>query len=92
MARRLTLYILIGMVLGIVAGAMLGFARALGDFGVTLMVAGNLPGQTRTASLAIYDLIQSNRTTAATGMVAVLTAAAIVALYLVNKLTARPER
>ena len=37
------------------AGLMLGFARALGDFGVTLMVAGDIPGRTQTASLAIYD-------------------------------------
>jgi molybdate transport system permease protein len=44
---------------GILGGVMLGFARALGDFGVTLMVAGNIPGQTRTASLAIYDSVLS---------------------------------
>jgi molybdate transport system permease protein len=72
---------------GIVAGAMLGFARALGDFGVTLMVAGNLPGETQTASLAIYDAIQGNRDADAAGMIAVLTAFAIAVLYLVNKLT-----
>jgi molybdate transport system permease protein len=73
---------------GIVAGAMLGFARALGDFGVTLMVAGNLPGETQTASLAIYDAIQGSRDGDAAGMIAVLTAFAIAVLYLVNKLSA----
>jgi molybdate transport system permease protein len=73
---------------GIVAGAMLGFARALGDFGVTLMVAGNLPGRTQTASLAIYDAIQGNRDADAAGMIAVLTAFAIGVLYAVNKLSA----
>jgi molybdate transport system permease protein len=72
---------------GIVAGAMLGFARALGDFGVTLMVAGNLPGRTQTASLAIYDAIQGNRDADAAGMIAVLTAFAIGVLYAVNKLS-----
>jgi molybdate transport system permease protein len=45
---------------GLAAGAVLAFARALGDFGATLMVAGNIPGRTQTASLAIYDAVQSN--------------------------------
>jgi len=76
---------------GIVAGAMLGFARALGDFGVTLMVAGDLPGETQTASLAIYDAIQANRANAAAGMIAVLTAFAVGVLYLVNKLTEKRD-
>jgi len=76
---------------GIIAGSMLGFARALGDFGVTLMVAGNLPGETRTASLAIYDLIQANKTGAATGMIIVLTAFAVGILYGVGKLTRRTD-
>jgi molybdate transport system permease protein len=74
---------------GLVAGVMLAFARALGDFGVTLMVAGDIPGQTQTAALAIYDLIQAGQERAAAGLVAVLTSVTIVALYAVNKLTAR---
>jgi molybdate transport system permease protein len=74
---------------GLVAGVMLAFARSLGDFGVTLMVAGDIPGQTQTAALAIYDLIQSGEERAAAGLVAVLTSVTIVALYLVNKLTPR---
>ncbi len=76
---------------GVLAGVMLGFARALGDFGVTLMVAGDIPGETQTASLAIYDAIQANRDADATGMIAVLSAFAIVVLYGVNKLTRRPH-
>jgi molybdate transport system permease protein len=44
---------------GILAGTLLGFARAMGEFGATLMVAGNLPGRTQTLSLAIYDAVQS---------------------------------
>jgi molybdate transport system permease protein len=71
---------------GIVAGGTLGFARALGDFGVTLMVAGNIPGVTRTASLAIYDAVQAGREQQALGMVLVLTALGILALYAVNRL------
>jgi molybdate transport system permease protein len=76
---------------GVLAGVMLGFARALGDFGVTLMVAGDIPGETQTASLAIYDAIQANRQDDAAGMIAVLSAIAIVTLYLVNKLTRKPH-
>jgi molybdate transport system permease protein len=44
---------------GILAGIVLSFAHTLGEFGVVLMVGGNLPGQTRTASVAIYDHVQS---------------------------------
>jgi molybdate transport system permease protein len=73
---------------GLVAGVMLAFARSLGDFGVTLMVAGDIPGETQTAALAIYDMIQAHQERAAAGMVAVLTGITIGALYLVNKLTA----
>ncbi|MDR0788219.1 MAG: molybdate ABC transporter permease subunit [Gemmatimonadota bacterium] len=46
---------------GIVAGIALSFARAMGEFGATLMVAGNIPGDTRTASVAIYDAVQAFR-------------------------------
>lgn len=46
---------------GILAGVALGFARAVGEFGATLMVAGNIPGRTRTASIAIYDAVQGDR-------------------------------
>lgn len=74
---------------GIVAGLSVGFARALGDFGVTLMVAGNIPGLTRTASLAIYDAVQANRDAEAHGLVAVLTALAVLALYAANRLVGR---
>lgn len=76
---------------GLIAGVMLAFARSLGDFGVTLMVAGDIPGETQTASLAIYDMIQGHEERAAAGMVAVLTSITIGALYLVNKLTAVPR-
>ncbi len=65
---------------GITAGMMLGFARALGDFGVTLMVAGNIPGQTRTASLAIYDAVLSGRDGDATRLSLIMTALAMAVL------------
>ncbi len=76
---------------GIAAGLMLGFARALGDFGVTLMVAGDIPGRTQTASLAIYDAIQSAREPDAGFMIAVLSAVAVTILYATNKLTQAPH-
>jgi molybdate transport system permease protein len=76
---------------GVLAGVMLGYARALGDYGVTLMVAGDNPGETQTAALAIYDAIQANRQADASGMIAVLSAFAIVTLYVVNKLTRKPH-
>ena len=74
---------------GIAAALMLAFARSLGDFGVTLMVAGDIPGETQTAALAIYDAIQAHREREAGVMIAVLTGVVIVLLYVVGKLTAR---
>jgi molybdate transport system permease protein len=76
---------------GVVSGMMLGFARALGDFGVTLMVAGDIPGETQTASLAIYDAIQSNKEDEAALMIGVLTLIALVVLFVTNKLTKAPH-
>ena len=76
---------------GLIAAIMLAFARSLGDFGVTLMVAGDIPGETQTGSLAIYDAIQARREAEATGMVLILSAVAISILYLVNRLTAHSE-
>jgi molybdate transport system permease protein len=72
---------------GIVAAMMLGFARALGDFGVTLMVAGNIPGHTRTASLAIYDAVLSGRDADATRLSLIMTALAVSVLIAVGYLT-----
>jgi molybdate transport system permease protein len=74
---------------GIAAAVMLAFARSLGDFGATLMVAGDIPGETRTASLAIYDAIQERRDGAALGMVAMLTMVAIAVQWAVGRMSAR---
>ncbi len=74
---------------GIIGGLMLGFARALGDFGVTLMVAGDIPGETQTASLAIYDAIQAGREDDAMTMSVLITVGAVTIIYLVNKLQRR---
>jgi len=72
---------------GILAALMLAFARSLGDFGVTLMVAGDIPGETQTASLAIYDAIQAGRQDDAFALVLVLTIIATAVLYAVNRTT-----
>lgn len=74
---------------GVLAGLTLGFARALGDFGVTLMLAGNIPGLTQTGALAIYDAVQANREAEAAGMAAVMTGVAVAALYFATKLVRR---
>lgn len=74
---------------GLVAGAMLAFARALGDFGMTLMVAGNIPGETQTAAIAIYDAIQAQRDGQAGALALVLAAIAILILYAANAMTPR---
>ncbi|HJQ32758.1 MAG TPA: molybdate ABC transporter permease subunit [Pyrinomonadaceae bacterium] len=73
---------------GILAAAMLAFARALGDFGATLMVAGNIPGRTQTAAIAIYDATQAGRDSEALALVLVLSLAAFTLLYATNRLTA----
>ncbi len=76
---------------GIIAALMLAFARCLGDFGITLMVAGDIPGQTQTASLAIYDAIQAGNEHAAFAMAITLTALAVAILYGVNKLAGKAD-
>jgi molybdate transport system permease protein len=74
---------------GILAGAVLAFARSLGEFGATLMVAGNIPGRTQTLPLAIYDLVQANRLTQANGAVLLMTGVAFGLLLAVNRLERR---
>lgn len=58
---------------GLLAGGILSFARALGEFGATLMLAGNIPGQTQTMPLAIYDALLSGKDAEASVLVGVLT-------------------
>jgi len=71
---------------GVIAGLILGGARALGEFGATLMVAGNIPGQTQTLPLAIYDAVQARRYEDAQMMVVVMTAVAFTGLWFVRQL------
>ncbi len=71
---------------GIWAGLVLGSARALGEFGATLMIAGNIPGVTQTAPLAIYDAVQSGRWADANVLVVMLSVLAFASLLLVSRL------
>lgn len=77
---------------GILAGLILSAARALGEFGATLMVAGNIPGRTQTLPLAIYDAVQARRYDDANVMVAVMTALAFSGLWLVYRLEAAGQK
>jgi molybdate transport system permease protein len=69
---------------GLAAGTVLAFARALGDFGATMMVAGNIPGLTQTAALAIYDAVQAGEPARAAWLTLWISLVSIVALVLVQ--------
>ena len=69
----------------VAAAAVFAFARSLGDFGVTIMIAGNIPGKTQTMAVAIYDAVQSGQSQLATALVIVMSALAIVVLYAIGK-------
>lgn len=66
---------------GILGGTLLAFARALGEFGATILVAGNIPGRTSTLSLAIYQLVQLGRDADAFRLLAVAVAVAFAAVW-----------
>src|SRR5207237_4357469 len=74
---------------GIVAGLVLAFARALGEFGATLMLAGNIPGKTTTGPLAIYTAVQTGETGEALGLVPAPTAPSGAVLARAGRLGAR---
>ncbi len=65
---------------GILAGTMLAFARAMGEFGATLMIAGNLPGKTQTLSLAVYDAVQAGNDSLAATFVLITSLVCIIVL------------
>ena len=69
---------------GIVAGVLLAFARALGEFGATLMIAGNLPGRTQTLSVAIYEAVQAGDDATANLLVLVTSVTCVVVLLLAD--------
>jgi molybdate transport system permease protein len=74
---------------GIIGGMILAFARALGEFGATIMVAGNIPGQTSTLSLAIFQLVQLGQDRQAFRLLAVSVTLAFVAVWISEYLMRR---
>jgi molybdate transport system permease protein len=72
----------------VLAGAMLGFARALGEFGATIVIAGSIPGATRTLSVAIYTFTETGRDREAAALLAISATIAFAALWLSNRLSA----
>jgi molybdate transport system permease protein len=73
----------------VLAGAVLGFARALGEFGATIMIAGSIPGATRTLSVAIYTFTDTGRDREAAMLLGVSAAIAFGALWISNYMAAR---
>ena len=71
---------------GVLAGTMLAFARAMGEFGATLMVAGNIPGRTQTLSLAVYDAVQAGQDDMANFLVTVTSLVCVAILFGSGKL------
>jgi molybdate transport system permease protein len=74
----------------ILAAGALAFARSLGDFGVTLMIAGNIPGRTQTVAIAIYDAVESGNGATARVLVVIVSVIALVILSIANRLTTNP--
>ncbi|HWX00213.1 molybdate ABC transporter permease subunit [Collimonas sp.] len=77
---------------GIIAGVLLAFARALGEFGATLMIAGNLPGRTQTLSVAIYEAVQAGDDQTANLLVLITSATCIVVLLIAGRLLPKSQR
>jgi molybdate transport system permease protein len=91
-ARPLRIFFTISLPLAgrsIAAAALLGFARSLGEFGATIVVAGGIPGQTQTLAVAIFNLIELGRDTDAMGLLVVSIALAFAAMLSSNVILAR---
>jgi len=71
---------------GVLAGVLLAFARALGEFGATLMVAGSIPGRTQTLSVAIYEAVQAGQDDTANLLVLITSVTCVAALLLAGRL------
>lgn len=76
---------------GIMAGLLLAFARALGEFGATLMVAGSIPGKTQTLSIAIYEAVQAGKDSQANFLVILTSLVCIAVLLSAAYLTPAPK-
>lgn len=77
----------------ILAGVMLAFARAMGEFGATIMIAGNIPGKTQTLSMAVYEAVQTGDFRTASAYVLLITTATAMILFLSGRVADKtPER
>ncbi|MES3015571.1 MAG: molybdate ABC transporter permease subunit [Pseudomonadota bacterium] len=76
---------------GILAGVLLVFARSLGEFGATLMVAGSIPGRTQTLSIAVYEAVQAGQDDTANFLVVLTSIVCIVVLLAAGRLAPRPR-
>ena len=76
---------------GILGGTLLVFARSLGEFGATLMVAGSIPGRTQTLSVAVYEAVQAGQDDTANLLVAIISVTCIVVLLLAGRLSPAPR-
>ncbi|GAB2877338.1 molybdate ABC transporter permease subunit [Pseudoduganella ginsengisoli] len=72
---------------GVLAGTLLAFARSMGEFGATLMVAGSIPGKTQTLSIAVYEAVQAGQDDTANLLVIITSITCIAVLVLANRLT-----
>jgi len=77
---------------GILAGVLLAFARAMGEFGATLMVAGSIPGRTQTLSLAVYEAVQAGQDDLAQLLVLIISVVCVLVLVLAGRLLPRAAR
>ena len=76
---------------GVLAGTLLAFARSMGEFGATLMVAGSIPGKTQTLSIAVYEAVQAGQDDTANLLVLVTSLSCVAVLVLASRL-APPRR
>jgi molybdate transport system permease protein len=86
-ARPLRIFFTVSVPLAarsLIAAALLGFARSLGEFGATIMVAGGIPGQTETLAVAIFNRTEIGRDAEAAGLIAVSVAIAFIAMFTSN--------
>jgi molybdate transport system permease protein len=72
---------------GVLAGLLLAFARAMGEFGATLMVAGSIPGKTQTLSIAVYEAVQAGQDDTANALVVLTSLVCITVLLLAGRLS-----
>jgi molybdate transport system permease protein len=77
---------------GVVAGALLAFSRALGEFGATILLAGNIPGRTQTLSLAIFNFVQTGKDTDAYTLLGITVVLAFVFVWCSERLLRSAKR